>query len=105
MLQRAVRQRADFPFVAAVHESFINLGGQLSLKQTGALSALAKLFFGKDLDGLGESLKYVAQADWYSLLKGRFWQDWDATLKFNLFAFLCIAWPVALAEMVVRTLY
>ncbi len=67
--------------------------------------ALAKLFFGKDLNGLGESLKYVAQADWYSLLKGRFWQDWDATLKFNLFAFLCIAWPVALAEMVVRTLY
>ena len=45
---------------------------------------LAKVFFGENYEDLGETIKYVATADWYSLFKGRFWDDWDATIKFNI---------------------
>ena len=63
---------------------------------------LAKFFFGEEYEDLGECLKYVAQADWYSALRGRFWQDWDATMKFNFFIFLCLAWPISVTEGISR---
>ena len=43
---------------------------------------LAKVFFGDNYEDLAESIKYVATADWYSLLKGKFWEDWDATMSY-----------------------
>lgn len=59
----------------------------------GALSfpvykTLAKIFFGDNYEELAESIKYVATANWYSLLKGKFWEDWDATMKSYISSFV-----------------
>lgn len=63
---------------------------------------LAKIFFGENYEDLGETIKYVATADWYSLFKGRFWEDWDATIKFNIFIALCFGWVAAVTECLAR---
>lgn len=63
---------------------------------------LAKVCFGDHYEDFGECLKYVAQADWYSALKGQFWQDWDATMKFNIFVLLSVLWPISITEGISR---
>lgn len=63
---------------------------------------LAKIFFGENYQDLGETIKYVATADWYSLFKGKFWEDWDATIKFNVFLALCFGWVAAVTECIAR---
>lgn len=63
---------------------------------------LAKAFFGEKYEDLGKTLKYVVQFDFISLLKGEYWNDWDATLKFNLFLFLYIGWAAAITELICR---
>jgi hypothetical protein len=63
---------------------------------------LAKLFFGERYEDLGETLKYVVQFDFISLFKGQYWNDWDATLKFNFFLFMCVGWVAAITELICR---
>jgi hypothetical protein len=64
--------------------------------------SLAKLFFGERQEDLGETVKYVIQPDFISMLKGQFWNDWDATIKFNFFIFLCVGWVAAVTELICR---
>jgi hypothetical protein len=66
---------------------------------------LAKLFFGDRYEDFGETLRYLLQWDWISLLKGQYWNDWDATFKFNVFLFMCIGWVAAITEILCRTFY
>lgn len=63
---------------------------------------LARVFYGEKFEGLGEAIKYVIRPDWYSLFKGQFWQDWDATIKFNIFLLLCFGWVAAVTELLAR---
>lgn len=65
---------------------------------------LAKVFFGDNYEDLAESIKYVATADWYSLLKGKFWEDWDATMKLYIFIALCFGWVASVTEFLARCL-
>jgi hypothetical protein len=37
--------------------------------------SLAKVFFGEQYEDFGKTIRYVATADWYSLIRGEFWQD------------------------------
>lgn len=63
---------------------------------------LAKVFFGEQYEKLGQVVKYVIQWDWTSAKQGKFWEDWDASLKFNVFLIMCIGWVVAVAELLCR---
>ncbi len=63
---------------------------------------LAKIFFGDDYEELAEALKYALWPDIYSLFKGKFWADWDATLKLNVFIALCLGWAAAVTEALAR---
>ncbi|MFC6439924.1 hypothetical protein [Bowmanella sp. JS7-9] len=63
---------------------------------------LAKLFFGEQYQDFAECLKYVAQANWYSALRGKYWEDFWATFKFNTFIICCIGWTLAITEVVAR---
>jgi hypothetical protein len=66
--------------------------------------SLAKIFFGEHFEDLAKTIKYVATADWYSLLKGRFWEDWDATAKFYIYIALCLGWVAAATELLAKTI-
>lgn len=35
-------------------------------------------------------------------MRGRFWDDWDATFKFYVFLFFCIGWVAAITELFCR---
>lgn len=63
---------------------------------------LAKIFFGDYYQDLGECIKYVFQPDWYSLLKGQYWADWDATFKFFFFLGACVGWVASITEIICR---
>ena len=63
---------------------------------------LAKVFYGEKFEDLGEAIKYVIWPDWYSLLRGKFLQDWDATMKFNIYLALCFGWVAAITELLAR---
>jgi hypothetical protein len=65
-------------------------------------STLAKLFWGERFETLGETVKYLLWPDIYSLFKGRYWDDWYASTKFNLFLFLCFSWVAAVTELLAR---
>ncbi len=64
--------------------------------------SLAKLFFGEQYEDLADTLKYLVQFDFISLLKGQYWNDVDATFKFGVFLFLCIGWAAAITELICR---
>lgn len=51
---------------------------------------------------LGETIKFLCTPDFYSLVKGRFWDDWYATTKFNVFLLLCFGWAAAITELLAR---
>ncbi len=68
-------------------------------------TTLAKLFFGEHYEDLGETLRYLLQWDWVSLLKGNYWEDRAATFKFNVFLFLCIGWVAAISEILCRSFF
>ena len=61
--------------------------------------------FFSDTDELIEAVKYSVTPDIWSLIRGRFWQDWDATLKWNVCTFLCVGWVAALYEICKRLFY
>jgi hypothetical protein len=63
---------------------------------------LAKIFWGEKFESLGETLKYLAWPDIYSAFKGKYWEDWDATMKFYFYIGLCFSWPAAITELLVR---
>lgn len=63
---------------------------------------LAKIFFGEGFESLGEAIKYFFWPDWYSLLKGKYWEDWSASMKLNIFLFLCCGWVAAVTELIAR---
>lgn len=65
-------------------------------------STLAKIFWGEKFETLGETVKYLLWPDIYSLFKGRYWDDWYASTKFNLFLFLCFGWVAAVTELLAR---
>lgn len=63
---------------------------------------LARIFFGEKFESLEDTIRFLFTPDFYSLLKGRFWNDWDATMKFNIFIFLCFGWAAAVTELLAR---
>lgn len=64
--------------------------------------SLAKMFWGERFESLGETIKYVLTPDIYSLFKGRFWEDWDKSLAFEFYLFLCFGWAAAITELLAR---
>lgn len=64
--------------------------------------SLAKMFWGEKFESLGETIKFLFTPDLYSLFRGRFWDDWYATAKFNFFLFLCFGWAAAITELLAR---
>lgn len=65
-------------------------------------AVLAKIFWGDRFESLGETIKYLIWPDLYSLFKGRFWDDWFATTKFNLYLFLCLGWAAAWTDIIAK---
>ena len=63
---------------------------------------LAQIFFGDKFENLGDTIKHLIVPDWYSLIRGRFWDDYLATTKFYLFIFLCVGWAAAVTEILAR---
>lgn len=63
---------------------------------------LAKAFWGERYESLGETLKYLFMPDLISLFRGKFWEDWGQTRKFNAYLLLCIGWVAAVTEFVAR---
>ncbi|HRE16476.1 MAG TPA: hypothetical protein PLW86_05325 [Rhodocyclaceae bacterium] len=63
---------------------------------------IARLFWGEKFESLGETIRFLFTPDLYSLFKGRFWDDWFATTKFNFFLFLCFGWAAAVTELLAR---
>ena len=79
----------------------------LILITTGLISipiyvSLAKLFWGERFDSLGETIRFLFTPDIISLFRGEYWDDWHATLKFNVFLFLCLGWAAAVTELLAR---
>ena len=64
--------------------------------------SLAKLFWGERFDSLGETISFLFTPDLVSLFRGEYWDDWHATLKFNVFLFLCLGWATAVTELLAR---
>jgi hypothetical protein len=81
------------------HPKIVILIGILSVPVYGVL---AKIFYGEKFENLGEAIKYLVWPDWYSLFRGQFWQDWDATMKFNIFLALCFGWVAAITKLLAR---
>ncbi len=81
------------------HPQILILVGVLSIP---VYASLAKVFWGEKFETLGETLRYLLTPDLYSLLKGRFWEDWYATTKFNAFLLLCFGWAAAITELLAR---
>jgi hypothetical protein len=81
------------------HPKILILVGVLSLP---IYASLAKMFWGEKFESLGESIKFLFTPDLYSFLRGRFWDDWYATTKFNVFLFLCFGWAAAITELLAR---
>ncbi|WP_321531058.1 hypothetical protein [uncultured Desulfuromonas sp.] len=63
---------------------------------------LAQIFFGDKFESLGETIKYLIWPDWYSLLRGRFWEDYFASTKFYIFIFMCFGWAASVTELLAR---
>ncbi len=63
---------------------------------------LAKIFFGEKYETLGETLHYFLQSDWHSAMKGKYWEDRDASLKLQVYIVLCIGWVIAVSELICR---
>ncbi len=83
------------------------LNHPIALMTVGILSIpvyvmLAKVFFGERFETLVETIKYIIWPDWYFFLKGKFWEDWDASMKFNIYLFLCFGWVAAITELLAR---
>lgn len=76
----------------------------VALVSTPVYISLARMFWGDDFESLGETIKYLITPDLWSLVIGRFRNDWYATLKFNVFLFLCLAWAAAITELLARHL-
>lgn len=81
------------------HPRILLLVGILSIP---VYLSLGKLFWGERFETLGEAIKFFLIPDLYSLFKGRFWDDWYATAKFNFFLFLCFGWAAAITELLAR---
>lgn len=81
------------------HPRILILVGVLS---TPIYISLAKMFWGEKFESLGETIKFLFTPDIFSLFKGRFWDDWYATIKFNTFLFLCFGWTAAITELLAR---
>lgn len=65
-------------------------------------AVLARIFWGDRFESLGETIKYLIWPDWYSLFKGRFWDDWFATTKFNIYLLLCFGWAGAWTDIIAK---
>ncbi len=63
---------------------------------------LAKVFFGEHYQKFAKALHYSFQADFHSLLKGKYWEDWDQSFKLKLFVMLCFGWVFAVSELLLR---
>lgn len=81
------------------HPKILLLVGILSIP---VYLSLGKLFWGERFETLGEAIKFFLIPDLYSFFKGRFWDDWYATAKFNFFLFLCFGWAAAITELLAR---
>lgn len=81
------------------HPKILILIGVLSLP---IYASLAKMFWGEKFESLGDTIKFLFTPDLYSLFRGRFWDDWYATTKFNVFLFLCFGWAAAITELLAR---
>ena len=64
--------------------------------------SLAKMFWGERFDSLGETIRYLFTPDIISFFRGEYWDDWHATLKFNVILFLCLGWAAAVTELLAR---
>jgi len=49
--------------------------------------SLAKLIWGKRFETLGETIRYLLIPDLYSLIRGEFWDDWYASIKWSFSGF------------------
>lgn len=63
---------------------------------------LAKIFYGENYEKLAETMTYLRQWDWDSAMKGRYWDDYDATMKFKVYIAICIVWVCAVSELLCR---
>jgi hypothetical protein len=81
------------------HPKVLILVGILSIP---IYASLAKMFWGDKFQSLGDTIKFLLTPDLYSLFRGRFWDDWYATTKFNFFLFLCFGWSAAITELLAR---
>lgn len=81
------------------HPKVLILVGVLSIP---VYVSLGKLFWGEKFESLGETIRFLLTPDFYSLFRGRFWDDWYATTKFNAFLFLCFGWVAAVTELLAR---
>ena len=63
---------------------------------------LGKMFWGERFESLGETIRFLFTPDFYSVFRGRFWDDWYATAKFNVFLLLCLGWVAAITELLAR---
>ena len=63
---------------------------------------LARMFWGEKFEDIGETVKFLFWPDVYSLFKGRFWDDWYATKKFDLFLLMCVGWVASVTEILAR---
>ena len=66
---------------------------------------IAKWFFGENYESLAETLHYMFQSDWRSAMKGKYWEDKDASFKFKVFMFFCIGWVCAISEIVCDVIF
>lgn len=66
--------------------------------------ALAKIFWGEKFETLGETVKYLFLPNWLSFLRGRYWDDVNATFDFYLYLALCFGWAAGVTELIARHL-
>ncbi len=66
---------------------------------------LAQAFYGDNFENLPEALRFIFTNDFESMKKGKFWQDWDASLKFKFFLVFCGLWALAITEIIVKIFY
>jgi len=81
------------------HPVVLILVGVLSIP---VYATLGKMFWGEEFESLGETIRFLFTPDIYSFFKGRFWDDWYASIKFNVFLFLCFGWVAAITELLAR---
>lgn len=81
------------------HPKIMTVVGILSLP---LYYSLAKLIWGERFETLGETIRFLLIPDLYSLIRGRFWDDWYASIKFSFFWFLCVGWAAAVTELLAR---